>query len=113
MTPEFLAAVKAWKFEGMSLATREHVTCEGVFTSQSFLINGLVFNIHDEVGHIVLEKFLRDWFTAKGFSWQLCNDRLMVWPGNEPDDAWVGDSNGLNDHISAALHVLACEEGAK
>ena len=59
------------------------------------------------VDHLCAE--LRRWMDGRGWSWQLCNDRFMVWPGNETDDAWVGDSNGLNDHLSAVLWVIERE----
>ena len=109
MTPEFLAAVKAGRIEGLAhednLKHGELLWVDDAIPC--FLQNGL-----DLEDALILCNFLRDWFTAKGWKWMLNAGGLVTWKSGivAREDFNVGSP--LEWHMSAAMHVLACEDGA-
>jgi hypothetical protein len=117
MTPEFLAAVKAGRIEGLAhkddLKHGELLWVDDAIPC--FLRNGL-----DLEDTLILCHHLRDWFTALYWDWCLTSTGLTIfkpiWHTGEdvPEEKHlvsIQDGSPLDWHISAAMHVLACEEG--
>jgi hypothetical protein len=113
MTPEFLAAVKAGRIEGLEVRHQSVTNVDVLMVDQ---VGTLILNMGDREMHKVNRahfcQFLRDWFTAKGWKWMLSAEKLVTWKSGVLAREDFKGGSPLDWHISAALHVLACEEGA-
>jgi len=117
MTPEFLAAVKAGRFpflvyETATAKRKEVIGFEGQVIWMAEPITPDHWMICTGTGAL-LSYYLRDWFTAKGWKWNLSEWQLSIGSGGplRTIPKHFKDGSPLDWHISAALHVLACEEG--
>lgn len=111
MTPEFLAAVKAGRIEGLTYEDDSmHGELIWVGTEPCFLRGGM-----HKSDRSVFCDHLRDWFTAKGWKWEMSATYLTLELKGPPKHtpSHFMKKNELDRHVAAAMHVLACEEGAK